>query len=139
MPCDKAYYEENIAIFEKTIKKIFGCNMISVSKECSFDYRGVFKLSYKYIPSNYMIIIENEFRTFDIIIQDKDGASNVLYRIEHYHNSLNEKNITEAIVLLKKVLEENNFNFYFDVGDKLYRKNSQGIKRVKDIRELLNG
>lgn len=139
MPLDKAYYEKNINVFEETIKKIFDSNMVSISKECNFSYRGVFKLSYKYMPNNYKIIIENEFRTFDIIIQDAEGASNVLYRIEHYHNNLNEKNITEAIVLLKKVLEEDNFNFYFHVGNKLYRKNSQGVKRVKDIKELLNG
>lgn len=139
MPLDEMYYKKFIEFFEKTIKEIFDCNMINLSKECNFNYRGTFKLTYNYVPNNYKIIIENEFRTFDIVIQDTQGASNVLYRIEHYHNNLDEKNINESIVLLKKVLEEDSFNLYFYNENKLYRKNSQGIKRIKDIKELLNG
>ena len=45
----------------------------------------------------------------------------------------------EAINLLKSVLLKNEFNFYFHKDGKLYKKNAEGIKRVKDIRELLNG
>ena len=60
-------------------------------------------------------------------------------RIEHYNGSLDEKNIVKAILLLKKVLEKNKFDFYFYVGDKLYRKNDEGVKRVKDLKELFNG
>ena len=75
----------------------------------------------------------------DISIVDAEGASNVLYRIKKYKRDLCEQNIIEALKILKNVLEQNNFNWYFHVDNKLYRKNADGIKRIKDIRELLNG
>lgn len=139
MPLDKKYYERYIDIFEKKIKSIFADNMIGISAECNFSNRGFFKLTYKYVPCNYKIVIENEFRTFDIIIYDEEGASNVLNRIEHHNGSLDEDNITKSILLLKKVLEKNDFNFYFSVDNKIYRKKGNGVKRIKDIKELLNG
>ncbi len=139
MPLDKLYYEKFICIFEEKIELIFANKMINISKECNFRNRGFFKLSYKYVPYNYKIVIENEFRTFDIKIYDSEGASNVLNRIEQYNGGLEEKNIVQSILLLKKVLEKNNFNFYFYVDDKLYRKNGECTKRVKDLKELFNG
>lgn len=139
MPLDKLYYEKFINIFDEKIKLIFADNMLNISREYNFSNRGFFKLSYRYIPYNYNIVIENELRTFDIKIYDVEGASNVLNRIEHYDGSLDENSITKSILLLKKVLEENNFNFYFYVDDKLYRKDAQGVKRIKDLKELFNG
>ncbi len=139
MLLDKSYYEHFSSIFEENMRVIFKDNVIKISKEHDYKRRGFFRLSYKYLPYNYKIIIENEFRAFDIIIEDEEGASNVLYRIKHFDNSLDENNINKAIQILKKVLENNNFNFYFHIGDKTYRKNSDGIKRVKDLKELLNG
>ncbi len=139
MPLDKMYYERYIGIFEKKIKSILADNIIGISVERNFSNRGFFKLTYKYVPCNYKIVIENEFRTFDIIIYDAEGASNVLNRIEHHNGSLGEDNITKSIILLKKVLEKNDFNFYFSIDNKIYRKNGKGVKRVKDIKELLNG
>lgn len=139
MLLDKKYYERYIAIFEEKIKSIFADNMIEISAEFNFSNRGFFKLTYKYVPCNYKIVIENEFRTFDIIIYDAESASNVLNRIEHHNASLDEDNITKSILLLKKILEKNDFNFYFCVDDKIYRKNGKGVKRIKDIKELLNG
>lgn len=62
-----------------------------------------------------------------------------MYRIKKYERDLCEQNIIEALKILKNVLEQNNFNWYFHVDNKLYRKNADGIKRVKDIRELLKG
>jgi len=138
MPLDKMYYERYIDIFEKKIKSIFSDDMIDFSVECNFSNRGFFKLTYEYVPCNYKIVIENEVRIFDIIIYDSEGASNVLNRIEQHNGSLNEENITKAILLLKKVLEKNDFNFYFSVNNKIYKKNRKGVQRIKDIRELLN-
>lgn len=139
MQLDSSYYKKNIDIFEENITKVFCDDMIKISEKFNFRNRGYFSLSYKYFPHNYKIIIENEIRTFDIKIEDSEGASNVLYRIEKFNNSLTAKNIKESILLLKSVLEKNNFNFYFHVGDKLYRKNCMGVIRVKDLKELING
>ena len=61
MPLDEEYYEKFIEIFEKAGIEIFDCNMINVSKDCNFNYRGTFKLTYNYMTNNYYIIFENEF------------------------------------------------------------------------------
>jgi len=139
MPLDKMYYERYIDIFEKKIKSILADDVIGISIERNFSNRGFFKLTYEYVPCNYKIVIENEFRTFNIIIYDSEGASNVLNRIEHHDESLNEENITKSVLILKKVLEKNDLNFYFSVDNKIYKKNRKGVQRIKDIREILNG
>ena len=64
--------------------------------------------------------------------------SNSLYRICKFNNQLNTECIEEAINLLKSVLSKNEFNLYFHKDGKLYKKNAEGIKRVKDMKELLN-
>ena len=89
-------------------------------------------------PRNYRIVIEHEIRTFDITIFDVEQASNSLQRICKFKNHLSTECIEEAINLLKSVLLKNEFNFYFHKDGKLYKKNAEGIKRVKDIKELLN-
>lgn len=139
MQLGKAFYEEIVNLFMEEIGREFGQNMALVSKEYDLCNRGFFKLSYIFLPLNYSVIIENEFRSFDIIIEDSGGASNVLNRIEGFDNVLDKKNIENSIQILKRTLEINDFNFYFTVDDKTYRKNSHGVKRVKDIKELLNG
>lgn len=134
MPVDKRYYEKHIGFFNKKIKSIFADDMIKISEECNFRNRGFFRITYRYVPFDYKILIENEFRTFDIIVYDSEGASNVLNHIEQHNSDLDEDNIAESIMLLKKILVRNDFDLYFSIGNKLYRKNKKGIKRVKDIK-----
>ncbi len=139
MQLDSNFYCRSIHMIEFSMGKIFGVDMKKTDKVCKFENRGYFKLMYDYVPNNYKIIIENEIRTFDIEIVDSDDSSNSLYRISRFKNQLDEKNIEEAILLLKVVLENNNFNLYFHKEGKLYRKNREGVKRVRDIKELMNG
>ena len=139
MPLDNTYYEKYISIFREEISKIFNHDMIEISYEENFKNRGYFQLVLKYLPFQYFIVIENEFRTFDIIIKDSEGAANALYRINHFDNRLDENNISKSLSLLKSVLEQNGFNLYLCINDKVYRKNANGIKRVKDLKELRNG
>lgn len=139
MAFDKAFYEfyvSAVAEFETDIKVMFGEDMEQLVKSCdSFKTRGLFSLTYKYIPLNYIITIENEFREFNIVIEDEEGASTSLSRIKDYDSNLRNSNIKNAIIMLKTTLKENNFNFYFTKDNKLYRKNKEGIKRIKDIRK----
>ena len=139
MAFDRAFYEfyeSAVAEFETDIKVIFGEDMEQLVKSCdSFKTRGFFSLTYKYIPLNYIITIENEFREFGIVIEDEEGASIGLSRIKDYDSSLRKSSIKNAIILLKTILQENNFNFYFTKDNKLYRKNKEGIKRIKDLRK----
>lgn len=50
------------------------------------------------------------------------------------YNELDRKNIENSLQILKEIFGKNDFNFYFSEGNKIYRKNSQGVKRIKDIR-----
>lgn len=133
------FYNEMITVFETCIFEVFGVEMKKVKFECKFENRGFFRLEYMYCPNNYRIIIENEYRTYDIDIVDAENASNSLYRICKFKNSLAKADIESAVRLLKETLEKNNFNMYFEKEGELYRKNALGIQRVKDIRELLKG
>lgn len=135
MPLDNIFFESSISFFEKSIKEAFNNDMIYISKKCNFKNRGFFQLSYLYVPHNYKIIIENEFRAFYIKIVDSEGA---WCHIKNFSNCLDKTDITESILLLKRLLDQNDFTFYFEVNDKLYRKNANGVKRIKDIKELLN-
>lgn len=125
------HYNNCVNEFEKDIEKMFRKDMKQLGKVCAFADHGWFWLSYEFIPYNYIITIENEMSLFDIRIEDKEEASTPLGRIEKYDSKLNEKNIDEAVCLLKKVLYKNDFDFYIHRDDKVYIKNKQGIKRLK--------
>ena len=122
-------------------KEVFGVQLDEFYNKMItiFENRGFFRLEYMYRPNNYRIIIENEYRTYDIDIVDEEDASNSLYRICKFKNSLAKEDIENAIQLLKETLEKNNFNMYFEEDGELYKKNALGVQKVKDIRELLNG
>lgn len=138
MQLDSSFYNKYIDIFDSCMDKIFGADIQKSGTLCKFENRGFFRLEYNYYPYNYRIVVENEMRTFDITIFDVEQASNSLYRICKFKNQLNIECIEEAINLLKFVLLKNEFNMYFHKNGKLYKKNTEGIKRVKDIKELLN-
>lgn len=133
MPFNSEFYQKYVNEFEKNIKDMFGSDMKQVVKTCAFQHMGSFILAYEYIPLNYIITIENEMRTFNITIVDKEKASTLLNRIKKYEGGLRQDNIYEVICLLKEVLTENNFDLYIYKDDKVYIKNKQGIKRVKRI------
>lgn len=95
------FYNEMITVFE-----VFGAEMKKVKFECKFENRGFFRLEYMYCPNNYRIIIENEYRTYDIDIVDAENASNSLYRICKFKNSLAKADIESAVRLLKETLEK---------------------------------
>lgn len=139
MQLDSSFYNKIIDVFDSCMAKLFGTEIKKTETVCKFENMGFFRLEYNYLPNNYRIVIENEIRTFDITIFDTEQASNSLYRICKFKNQLNKECIEESICLLKSVLSRNEFNMYFHKDGKLYKKNSEGIKRVKDIKELLNG
>lgn len=139
MLLDDSFYMKAICDFKKAFQDKFSDEMILKDEHQSFSNMGNFRLIYNYVPLNYKIIVENELRTFTITIEDDENAKNSLYRIEKFDNQLCEENIVKSLGILKKVLNKNEFTLYLYVNNKLYKKNSNGLKRVKDIRELLNG
>lgn len=139
MRLDSAFYNNIIAEFDSCMNKIFGTDIRKTETVCKFEHRGFFRLGYEYFPNHYKIEVENEFRTFDITIFDDEQAFCSLFGISKFNNQLGEENIKNSILLLKAVLLRNDFNMYFRKDGKLYRKNSEGIKRIKHIEELFNG
>lgn len=139
MLIDDSFYMKAICDFKKSFLENFSNEMILKDEYHSFENKGSFRLIYNYIPLNYNITVENELRTFTITIEDAENAKNSLYRIEKFDNQLCEENIGKSLGILKKVLNKNEFALYLYINNKLYKKNSYGLKRVKDIRELLNG
>lgn len=139
MLLDDSFYVKVICIFKKIFQDTFSDEMILKDELHSFNNMGYFRLVYNFIPLNYNIIVENELRTFTITIKDAENAQNSLYRIEKFDNQLCRENIERSLEILKRVLNKNEFDLYVYDNRKLYKKNSNGLKRVKDIRELLNG
>lgn len=133
-----SFYMKAVCVFKDAFEEYFSDEMTLRDEYLNFKHMGNFRLVYHYTPLNYNIIVENELRTFTILIEDSENARNSLYRIEKFDEQLCEKNIRNSLGILKKVLAEKEIDFYLYVNDKLYRKNRNGLKRVKDIRELLN-
>lgn len=127
--------EKFITAFDDTIKAVFGEDMIKTGDCRAFDHMGHFELTYNYLPHNYTINLEHEMGFVDIRIIDSQNAWAYFTQITQYHihiiPSFRKDEIKKALLLLKNLLEENNFTFYFTKGNKLYRKNAEGIKRIK--------
>lgn len=139
MLLEKMDYHDIVEYFKIECKTIFCDEMRLIEEQENFEPFGYFKLKYYYSYLEYYIVIENEKGLFSIMIIDKEGAKNVLQRISPFDNSLEKDNIRYALGKLKLVLEKNEFDLYLSVENRLYRKTKQELKRVKDIRELLNG
>lgn len=122
MQLDKIRYTMLVNQIEEIFFEMFGQDMILSEKSEHFEHMGCFQLRYKYFPLNYKIIFESERDVFNILIYDSDGASNSLYRIEKYASHTELVNIRNAIEILKKNLEKNDFNFYIYKNNKVYKK-----------------
>lgn len=132
---DERLEEKFITAFDDTIKAVFGEDMIKTGDCRAFDHMGHFELSYNYLPYNYSINLEHEMGFVDIRIIDSQNAWAYFTKITQCHiqiiPSFRKDEIKKALLLLKNLLEENNFTFYFTKGNKLYSKNAEGIKRIK--------
>lgn len=124
--------EKFITVFDDTVKTIFGEDMIKTDDCRAFHHMGYFALTYNYLPHNYTIRLEHERAFINIRIMDSENAwaSFTQYDIGIYP-SFKKDDINKALLLLKNLLEENKFTFYFTRDNKLYSKNAEGIKRIK--------
>ena len=128
-----------MSTLREAFKRTFGDDILELSHEIDYGFYGSFKIIFQYFPLKYQIEVNAESRTFGIMIRDAEGASNGLHLIKPVENVLNKKNIANSVAVLQEVLQKNNFNLYLSVNDKIYRKNADGMKRVKDIRDIRNG
>ena len=127
--------EKFITVFDDTIKAVFSEDMIKTGDCRVFDHMGHFELTYNYLPHNYTICLEHERGFIEIRIVDSENAWAFFTQLTQYHfhiyPTFRNDDIRKAVLLLKNLLEENNFTFYFSKGNKLYSKNAEGIKRIK--------
>ena len=86
---------------------------------------GFFKIKAEYLPLNYKLILEHTEGIFNILILDTDGAQTSLHSYEKYESQLNNKNVSNALVILKRMLEENSFDFLVNINDEYFFKNSK--------------
>lgn len=137
MQLGKTKYDVLIDEICKEFESVMGPNIVLVEKKITVEHMGCFRILYKYLPLKYDFDFDSDRDAFSIHVYDREGASNNLYRIEKHRTETTIENVRNAVQLLKKVLEENNFCLYLTRDDKLYRKTDAGYKRVKDLRGLL--
>ena len=127
--------EKFITVFDDTIKAVFGEDMIKTGDRLAFDHMGHFELTYNYLPHNYTICLEHERGFIEIRIVDSENAWAFFTQLTQYnlyiYPTFSNDAVRKALLLLKNLLEENNFTFYFTKGNKLYSKNAKGINRIK--------
>ncbi len=140
MQYDEEYYTTRVSFIKQEMSRIFGDTIVLENEKLNFKQRGYFKIFYKYLREEYTIIIENEYRSLNFYINDKDGARTTLYNIQKYDSSIDSlQNISIMVNLLSNTLEKNNFTLYFSKDGKYYKKTPQGIFRVKNMIEELYG
>ncbi|MCR5630300.1 hypothetical protein [Eubacterium sp.] len=138
MRLDSDYYSAFIKFFDLCMNEIFGEQIRKIDEVHGFEYMGTFIIQYLYLPDNKLIKVENELRTFGIYIFDEDNAHNSLKKIIDFDDSLNEKNIKNALFRLKEVLKNKEYSLFYNIENRLYKKDKNGkIKRLKDINEMM--
>ena len=111
---------------------IFGKDIFLTEKQIAVEHMGFFKIIYRYLPLEYEIILENDRGVFSIEIYDNEGAHRNLYGIKKYNSGTREENVKDAVQKLKDILEKDDFYFYINRGNKLYKKIDQCYKRVRE-------
>lgn len=135
MPLDKNWQLEQLERIDKILdifSDYFGQDLLLVEKQIAIQHMGFYKFKFKYLPLEYDITFENDRGVFTIGIYDSEKAYNYLNSIEKFDNETTVKNAEYAIQILKNVLDKNNFCFYINRNGKLYKKQNQQYKRIKD-------
>ena len=115
--------------------EMFGKEIVLIEKKIEAKHMGYFKIMFKYIPLNYNIVFESDRDVFDIIIYDNEEAWSTLD--EEYDNETIEKNIRDAVLVLKNKIDNNDLSFFAMQGDNLYRKQGGKYIRIKDFTKFL--
>lgn len=112
-----------------SFKEMFGKEVVLTEKTIVPEHMGYFKIVYKYIPLNYKIVFESDRDLFNIVIYDNEEAKSPLDG--KYDNETIEKNIRNAVLILKHTIDNNNLSFRVWRDDKLYIKQGDEYIRIK--------
>lgn len=110
----------------------FGKDIFFIEQQVCLEHMGYFLVKYRYIPLEYDLVLENDRGVFSIEIIDHEGAHRNLYGIKKYNSATREENVKDAVQKLKDILEKDDFYFYINRGNKLYKKIDQCYKRVRE-------
>lgn len=119
--------------YKKMICKIFNKEIKEISDSGSIGPMGQFQITFFYKPTKLYITLDADQGTFTLDIKDEVKDWNTLYRIKKFDNEMTEKCLEKALIILKQVLEKNNFPLYKSENNKLYKKQNGMYCRVKDI------
>ena len=125
------------SIVVESFKEAFDKEIDLIEKKIAAEHMGYFKIVFKYIPSDYNIVFEIDRDVFEIIIYDNEGAWSALDG--KYDNETIEKNIRNAVLILKNKIDNNDLSFYVSRGYKLYRKQGDEYIKVKDYGKSSKG
>lgn len=131
MPYDREYYDSLVFYIKEKVLRTFSTDMVLMSELRKFDRKGYLELRYHFLPLDYTIIIRNSVEVSTIFIQDREGAGNYLDEIVSHSTKFCRKDLGQAIIILKNVLKENDFNLYIYKGSDIYRKNRHGIVQIE--------
>lgn len=114
--------EKCIILIKKYIEKYFKNDMQFIKQNVDISHGGWFEITYKYLPRNYTIIIEHEYKRIDISIENEYGDYTSLYNEAKIRIERERASIKNSICMLNKVLTESNeLNFFRVKNDKLYK------------------
>lgn len=120
--------KEYLTIFQNTFD-----DTIKLEKASSMPGpMGQFVLEFYYIPTKMKILLDSDRGIFVIYIIDEEDYRTTLYHIHAHYNQTNTKNIRAAAALLKRVLQENQFELYKHEDGKLLTKETEIKENIEE-------
>ena len=112
--------DKQIKVITDLLINTFGNTIRICEIQNNTSHMGFFQIKAEYLPLNYELTLEHAEGTFNIYILDTDGAQTSLYSYEKYESQLNNKNVSSALFILKRMLEENSFDFLININDEYF-------------------
>ena len=125
--------KEILCKYKNIIYKIFGEEIQEISNSSSIGPMGQFQITFFYKPTKFYITLDADRGLFSLNMEDEVKDWNTLYRIKRFDNEMTEDCLEKALIILKQVLEKNNFPMYKSENNKLYKKQNGAYRRIKDI------
>lgn len=121
--------------YKQIIYKIFKEEIQEITGSNSIGSMGQFQITFYYKPTKLSITLDADRGAFALHMKDEANDSNTLYRIKKFDNEMTEECLEKALIILKQILEKNDFPLYKSENNKLYKKKNGVYHRVKDIAE----
>lgn len=98
--------EAGYLFMKESIQQCFCEDIILKNESTSFNHHGWYLLEYIYIPRQYLIVIEVEFNSYSVRIQEQEGEFVYLNQLVKFNNETKASDIMKMLKKLKKILEK---------------------------------